>query len=215
MANALLESGSEGWQLQHAYTMAVVCLLAGLAIGYLFRGSEPSSPRRLTEATRAATAGSGIDEQTPSLAQMKHMAEKKAEPLLERLKQDSNNAALPVQLGDVYKQTHQFKDAANFYERSLKIDPKNAGVRSDLASVLYYTGDVDGALAQLQEALKYDAKNGAALFNLGMIRWQGKKDRNGAVAAWEELLKTNPQLTADRKATVEKLIAQAKQGSKN
>ena len=88
-------------------------------------------------------------------------------------------------------------------------------MRSDLASVLYYTGDVDGALAQLQEALKYDAKNGAALFNLGMIRWQGKKDRNGAVAAWEELLKTNPQLTADRKATVEKLIAQAKQSSKN
>jgi cytochrome c-type biogenesis protein CcmH/NrfG len=215
MANALLESGSEGWHGKHAYTMAVVYLLAGLAIGYLFRGSEPSSPRRLTEATRAATAGSGIDEQTPSLAQMKHMAEKKAEPLLKRLKEDPKNADLLVQVGDVYKQTHQFKDAANFYERSLKIDPKNAGVRSDLASVLYYTGDVDGALAQLQEALKYDAKNGAALFNLGMIQWQGKKDRNGAVAAWEELLKTNPRLTADRKATVEKLIAQAKQGSKN
>jgi cytochrome c-type biogenesis protein CcmH/NrfG len=213
MANAVLDSRSEGWQVKHAYTMAVVCLIAGLAIGYLFRGSESSD--RAVQRTKSATAGGGMGEQIPNLQQMKHMADKKAEPLLERLKQDSNNAALLVQLGDVYKQTHQFKDAANFYERSLKIDPKNAGVRSDLASVLYYTGDVDGALAQLQEALKYDAKNGAALFNLGMIRWQGEKDRNGAVAAWEELLMTNPQLPADRKATVEKLIAQAKQGAKN
>jgi cytochrome c-type biogenesis protein CcmH/NrfG len=214
MTNVALESGSDRvWQVRHVYVMAVVCLVAGLAIGYLFRGSD--SRDRPVQGTKPATAGGGMREQVPNLEQMRHMAEKKAEPLLERLKQDSNNTALLVQVADVYMQTHQFKDAANFYERSLKIDPKNAGVRSDMASVLYYTGDVDGALAQLQEALKYDAKNGAALFNLGMIRWQGKKDRNGAVAAWEELLKTNPQLTADRKATVEKLIAQVKQGSKN
>lgn len=214
MANAVLESGSDrGWQAKHVYAMAVVCLVAGLAIGYLFRGSE--TPDRPVQGTKPTTASGGMGEQMPNLEQMKHMAEKKAQPLLERLKHDPNNAGLLVQLGDVYMRTHQFKDAADFYGRSLKIDPTNAGVRSDLASVLYYTGDVDGALAQLQKALKYDARNGAALFNLGMIRWQGKKDGNGAVAAWEGLLKTNPQLTADRKAAVEKLIAQAKQGAKN
>ena len=213
MTNAALESGSDrGWQVRHVYAMAVVCLVVGLAIGYLFRGSE--SRDRRVQGTKPATAG-GIGEQMPNLEQMRHMADKKAEPLLERLKQDSNNAALLVQVGDVYMQTHQFKDAANFYERSLKIDPKNSGVRSDMASVLYYTGDVDAALAQLQEALKYDPTNGAALFNLGMIRWQAKKDSKGAVDAWEELLKSNRQLTADRKAAVEKLIAQAKQGAKN
>jgi cytochrome c-type biogenesis protein CcmH/NrfG len=208
MENVVLDSRSEGWRVKHVYTMAIVCLVVGLAIGYLFRGSE--SPDRPVQRTKPAIVG-GVGEHMPNLEQMKHMADKQAEPLLERLKQDPNNAALLVQVGDAYKQTHQFKDAANFYERSLKIDPKNAGVRSDMASVLYYTGDVDGALAQLQEALKYDARNGAALFNLGMIRWQGKNDGNGAVAAWEELLKTNPQLTPDRKAAVEKLIAQAKQ----
>ena len=212
MANAVLESGPQGWQVKHAYTMAVVCLVAGMAIGYLFRGSE--SPDRPVQRTKPATVGS-MGDPMPNLEQMKHMADKKAEPLLERLKQDPNNAALLVQVGDVYKQTHQFKDAANFYGRSLKINPKNAGVRSDMASVLYYIGDVDGALAQLHEARKYEPKNGAALFNLGMIRLQGKKDRNGAVAAWEELLMKNPQLPADRKATVEKLIAQARQGAKN
>ena len=211
MANAVESGPGRSWQAKQVYAMAVVCLVAGLTVGYLFRGSGPPSQSRVS----AMTVGDGPGEQTVRLEQMKHMAEKKAEPLFEKLREDPNNAGLLVQIGDVYKQTHQFTGAADFYQRSLKIDPKNAGVRSDLASVLYYTGDVDGALTQLQEALNHDPMNGAALFNLGMIRWQGKKDSEGAVAAWEELLKTNPQLAADRKVAVEKLIAQAKQGRKN
>jgi cytochrome c-type biogenesis protein CcmH/NrfG len=43
-----------------------------------------------------------------------------------------------------------------------------------------------------------------------MIRWQGKADSEGALAAWQQLLKTNPQLSTDRKATVEKLMADVK-----
>ena len=42
---------------------------------------------------------------------------------------------------------------------------------------------------------------------LGMIRLQGKGDGKGALAAWQKLLKSNPQLSADRKAQVQKLMA--------
>lgn len=208
------ETSGGDWQAKQVYVMAAVCLVVGLAIGYFFRGSQspsPSTALSLPPAETGARVPSAMGGGRPTLEQMRHMAEKKAEPLLEKLKTDPNNAALLVQIGDIYKQTHQFKDAADYYDRSLKVDPKNAGVRSDLASVLYYDGNVDGALGQLQEALKYDAKSAPALFNLGMIRWEGKKDGKGAVAAWEQLLKTNPQLDAGRKAAVQKLIAQARQ----
>ena len=40
-----------------------------------------------------------------------------------------------------------------------------------------------------------------------MIKLQGKGDGKGAIAAWQRLLKTNPQLSPDRKATVMKLMA--------
>ena len=40
-----------------------------------------------------------------------------------------------------------------------------------------------------------------------MNRLQGKSDGKGAVAAWQRLLKSNPQLSADRKAQVQKLMA--------
>jgi len=40
-----------------------------------------------------------------------------------------------------------------------------------------------------------------------MMRLQGKQDGKGALAAWRQLLKSNPQLSSERRATVEKLMA--------
>jgi cytochrome c-type biogenesis protein CcmH/NrfG len=36
---------------------------------------------------------------------------------------------------------------------------------------------------------------------------QGKQDGQGALAAWQKLLKTNPQMSSERRAEVEKLMA--------
>ena len=149
----------------------------------------------------------------PSLDEMKQMADKQAGPLLDKLKTDPNNSALLNQVGTIYKVTHQFKPAAEYFQKAVDADPKNVGARTDLASCLYYQGDVDGALNQLTEALRYNPKEANALFNLGMIRWQGKGDAVGAVKVWQQLLKSNPQLADDRKTEVQRLIAQAKQHS--
>jgi cytochrome c-type biogenesis protein CcmH/NrfG len=151
----------------------------------------------------------------PSLEQMKQMADKKAAPLLEKLKGDPNNSDLLIQVGNIYKSTHQFKDAAGYYGRVVQVDPKNVAIRTELASCLYYNGDVDGAIGQLQQALHYDPKDANSLFNLGMMRWHGKQDSKGAIAAWQQLLKSNPQLSADRKATVQRLMADAQMRGKS
>ena len=191
--------------------MAVICLLLGLALGYLFRGSEvrtvapASSP-----ATPQSPAAAGM-QQMPTLEQMKQMADKQAEPLLTQLKADPRNATLLAQIGKIYEATHQFKDAADYYRRSLEINPKDVVTRTEMASCLYYTGDVDGALAQLEQSLNDDPANANSLFNLGLIRWKGKQDAKGAVAAWQQLLKSNPKLEDAKKMQVQKLIADAQQ----
>ena len=56
--------------------------------------------------------------------------------------------------------------------------------------------------------MKTDPKNANALFNLGMMKWKGKDDAAAAIATWQELLRSNPNL--DRKSTVEQMIAEAK-----
>ena len=43
------------WKPAHTYTMAVVCLVIGLAIGYFLRGSAASAPPAAAMATAAAT----------------------------------------------------------------------------------------------------------------------------------------------------------------
>ncbi len=212
---------------------AALSLMTGLFIGYASRGvlTQREPPRALSSKSILAKA-MGLSSQSiastyggqhpvnssgpgafahgghmPTLAEMKQIADKQAAPLLEKLTTDPNNAPLLAQIGSVYHSDHQFKDAAVYYDRAVKLDPKNVPMRVKLATSLYRGGDVDGALNQLSVALREDPRDANSLFNLGMIRLQGKQDGNGALAAWKQLLKSNPQLSPERKATVQKLMA--------
>lgn len=191
------------------YPMAAFCLLVGLAIGFLIRESQLPvlSPQvELNAGTRSAS-GPKPAGHPPTLDEMKQMADRQAAPLLERLKANPNDGSLLVQVGAIYHGNHQFKTSADFYAQAVKEDPKNVAIRTKLASSLYRNGDIDGALEQLNEALTYDPKDANALFDLGMIKLQAKGDNKGALAAWQRLLKTNPQLSEDKKTTVLKLMA--------
>jgi cytochrome c-type biogenesis protein CcmH/NrfG len=218
MPNEAVEpgTGATAWQAKQVYAMAVISLVVGLAIGYLFRGSQsPAVPAQPAASAQPAAPAGGMGGQMPTLDQMKQMADTKAAPLLEKLKGDPNNKDLLIQAGNLYEATHQFKEAAAYYDKALQADPKNVPIRTQMASCLYYNGDVDGAISQLQQALHYDPKDVNSLFNLGMIKWQGKQDSKGAVAAWQQLLKSNPQLSAERKATVQKLMADVQMQGKS
>jgi len=214
VANDAIEPAApgSGWKSPQVLAMAGICLVLGLLLGYIFRDSGSPNPQQRTQP--ATVPSSAVQTRTmPTLDDMRHMAEKQAASVQERLKTDPKNSRLWNQLGTIYKTAHQFKEAAGYYEKALQFDPKNVAARTDLASCLYYQGDVDGALRELHQSLQYAPKDANSLFNLGMIRWQAKQDAQGAEAAWEQLLKSNPELPAEQRAEVEKLIAQVKQQS--
>lgn len=199
------------------FPLAGVALLVGLALGYFLLGPQVEPPA--TPANAAAPTGSmGMPpggHPAATMEQMKAMADVKAAPLLEALKTKPKDPQLLEQVAAIYVSTHQFQDAATYYNKALEVDPKNVTTRTELASSLYYSGDVDGALKELQQALKYKPNDVNALFNLGMIKYKGKDDAAGAIAAWQQLLKAYPDL--DRRSDVEQLIAEAQQktGAKN
>ncbi len=204
---------SSTWRPVQAYTLAVVCLLVGLPIGYLIRGSAPPAQQSVASVPEPNTARptaaipQGAPAKMPSLDDMKRMADKQVQPELAELQSKPNDPALLDKIGLSYKAAHQFKEAASYFKKSLDSDPTNIAVRADYASCLYYTGDVDGALAQLQKSLTYDPKHAGTLFNIGMIKWKGKGDVDGAVAAWKKLLKLNPNMKG--KEQIEQLIDEA------
>jgi len=202
-------AASRNLRSSQVYVMAAACLAMGLAIGYLSRGSEsPVSANRRGAAVSGTSPHAGtMGTHMPTLEEMKQAADRQAAPLLEKLKSNPKDTALLVQLGALYHTAHQFKEAAAYYGKAVEAEPRNVPIRTKYASSLYRSGDVDGAIAQLNQALTYDPKDANSLFDLGMIRLQGKGDGKGALAAWQRLLKSNPQLSEDRKATVQKLMA--------
>jgi cytochrome c-type biogenesis protein CcmH/NrfG len=203
---------SATWSPKFVYGLAATCLGLGVLFGYLVRASAGSSAPVATEA-KPAVVPVGVPKvhPTPTLEQMKQLADKQVAPLLAEVKKNAKDKKALTQAGYVYKSAHQFQDAANYFGKALEVDPKDVTIRTEMASCLYYSGDVDGAIAQLQQSLKYAPRDANSLFNLGMIRWKGKNDPAGAVAAWQELLRTNP--TLDRKPIVEQMIAEAQRGA--
>jgi cytochrome c-type biogenesis protein CcmH/NrfG len=211
-ANQPTTSGPN-WTPTQTYAMAAVCLLIGVLVGYLVRGSANPAGQATpasAEMQQAATAPpSSVGQQKmPTLDDMKRMADKQAEPLLAKLKTDPKNVDLLNKTALNYKAAHQFKDAISYFQKALDVDPKNVPIRTDMASCMYYIGDMDGALAELDKSLTYDPKHPGTLMNIGIIKWQGKHDVNGAVAAWEKLLKLNPNFP--QKDVIEHLITEAK-----
>ena len=213
MAETTGSTSSQRWTNTQAYVMAVVCLLAGFGVGYLLRGSVGGGGSAPQPATVGAEQPQGMPpgmghEQMPTPEQMRAMADKQAEPLLEQLKSKPNDAALLAQIGNIYYDAQVFPLAIDYYRKTLAADPKNAAVRTDMATAMFYSKDFDHAIAEFDHALKDDPKNGNAMFNRGIAKWQGKMDVKGAVADWELLLKVNP--TYEEADKVRMYITQAK-----
>ena len=206
MTDASRTPSIEKWTALQAYSLAVICLLMGIAAGWLVRGSQ--SPAAAATETMSASAQANGRAQAPTPGQMQKMADTQAGPLLEKLKADPANGGLLASIGNIYYDAQLFPSAIDYYQRVLKLEPANTGVRTDMATAYWYTGDADAAIGEFQKSLSYEPHKANTLFNLGIVEWQGKMDISGAVAAWQELLATNPNY--ENKEKVLDLIAQAK-----
>ena len=70
------------WQAWQVYVMAAICLLVGVLVGYLVRGSAPAAAVPMATAQPSPEGAATTQKQMPSLDDMKRMADKQAEPLL-------------------------------------------------------------------------------------------------------------------------------------
>jgi cytochrome c-type biogenesis protein CcmH/NrfG len=191
--------------------LATICLVVGIAVGYLLRGSAGGDSKAQPSAAAPASAGMPAMGAQPTPEQLKHMADQQAGSILAQLKNSPNDPKLLAEAGNVYYDAQQYPTAIEYYDRALRVEPKNANIRTDMGTAYFYLGDADRAIQEFQTALKDDPKHGQTLFNMGMVQWQGKGDAPAAVATWERLLKTVPDYP--ERARVEEMLAKAKQHS--
>lgn len=208
------EGTQANWTSTQAYILAAFCLVLGVALGYLFRGSasQEGSAANASVPTNVAAPGMGNASAQPSPAQLKEMLDRTAAPLLEAIKKNPKDFDSFVKLGNLYYDGKQYPESIDYYGRALQVHPDNADVRTDLGTAYWYMGDADRAIAEFKKSLKVRPDHPGTLFNMGVVKWQGKFDPAGAVQAWEELLKRNPNYP--QRQQVEEFIAKAKEHAK-
>jgi cytochrome c-type biogenesis protein CcmH/NrfG len=202
------------WSNAQAFTSALLCLFLGIGGGYLIRRSHAPSAPAMTAATspsyKTVPATTTVP---PSPAQVNGTADVQAAVKLEQLKSDPNNVALLTELGNIYYDGKQYPTAIDYYHRALKIQAADTSVRTDMATAYWFMGDADTAITEFNKSLSYEPTKANTLFNLGIVKWQGKHDGPGAIAAWQKLLDSNPNY--EEKDKVIQLIAQAKTQAKS
>ena len=194
-------SGSHlrNWTYQRALMLMAICLMAGIAGGWAMRGSRPAIPAAVKTVSTRPVASTNATAQAPSPVQLRAMADTQAAPQILRLKSDPKNLDLLTSIGNVYYDAQQYPVAIDYYGRVLQINASDTAVRTDMATAYWYLGNADTSIAEFNKALTYAPNNANTLFNLGLVKWQGKHDSAGAIADWKKLLATNPHYEAKDK----------------
>ncbi len=112
------------------------------------------------------------------------------------LASDPKNAKAATEIGNRLYDAGRYAEAVNYYQQAFQTDPKNVSLSTDLGTALWYLGRADEALAQFERSLAIQPDHPQTLFNMGIVRADGKQDYAGAIQAWEKLLASNPSYTA-------------------
>src|SRR6185312_10030635 len=108
------------------------------------------------------------------------------------LARDPKNASAALKAGNLLYDAQRYVEAIPFYQQAFALLPGDINVSTDLGTALWYSGRADEALAQYEKSLAINAAHAQTLFNVGVVRADGKQDYAGAISAWDALLQSNP-----------------------
>ncbi len=122
------------------------------------------------------------------------------------LEKNSKDAEAWTQLGHLFFDSDQVKNAIDAYEKSLAIEPGKTGVITDLGVMYRKNGQPEKAIKAFDQAISIDPSFETARFNKGVVLLHDLNDVPGGIKAWEALVKLNPMAMAPNGESVDSLI---------
>lgn len=169
----------------------------GLLVGWMIGSQAVRNAPSVPSAGVPAPASSPQSGQAPTAPPLD---ESRIAALRAAAEKDPADAAVRVQLGDLYFDAERFPEAARWYEDALRADPKNVNASTDLGIAYYYMNQADRALGQFERSLALDPQHTKTLLNIGIVRAFGKQDLDGAAQAWRRVVELAPDSTEARMA---------------
>jgi tetratricopeptide (TPR) repeat protein len=195
------KSPTRGIGVETLVLVSVVCLLVGFIGGMAFKAYRVGSSMA-PESAKKTGDDSGQAEHIHSAMDIEEIkAIATANP---------NSAEAWRHLGDAYFDTDQYEDAILAYEKSLGIDASNADVWTDLGVMYHRSKSPQKAVEAFEKASELDPVHQISRFNKGVVLLHDLNDPEGAVRAWEELLKINPGARAPDGTPVKEIIKNLK-----
>jgi cytochrome c-type biogenesis protein CcmH/NrfG len=185
-------------------TMLIVALIT-LVIGFLggiVYSALQSSP---TGSVQTASTPTQQPQQQPGLTSEQASSILSLE---QEVAANPANAEAWTQLGHVYFDTNNVTKAIKAYEKSLELNPNDPNVLTDLGVMYRRGGQPEKALAAFDQAISIAPNHEQSRFNKGVVLRYDMNDRDGAIKAWEELLKINPNALAPNGQPVSEAIKQ-------
>ena len=112
--------------------------------------------------------------------------------LKEIVKKDPKNLTAWEELGNLYFDSGQPKEAIEAYKEYLAIQPDNPDVRTDMGIMYRALGDFDRAIEEFKKAAQSDPKHANSRYNIGIVLLHDKGNVKEAIQAWEEYLEADP-----------------------
>jgi cytochrome c-type biogenesis protein CcmH/NrfG len=170
---------------EHTLIFVVIAFIAGFVAGVVvavYQGENFSSVPSSQKPTSLGPAPPALSEDVQN----------QIRALQALLKEDPKNLKALIEIGNLYFDADQLDGAINYYSQALQIDPRNADVRTDLGIMYRRKGETDKAIGEFKKAAEIDPHHANSRYNLGVVLLHDKKDIKGAVQAWEEYLKVEP-----------------------
>lgn len=179
---------------------SVIFGIAGVFFGVLVGWMIGSQQARSTVVVPQVQQSAAAPGQTAQGQAAAPIDEARIAALRAAAKKDATDAAVRVELGDLYFDAERFAEASTWYEAALAVDPSNVNASTDLGIAYYYMNQPDRALAQFERSLDLDSDHTKTLLNIGIVRAFGKQDLEGAATAWQRVVDVAPDSPEARMA---------------
>ena len=186
-----------GIMKRESIMFSMVGMLFGILIGWIV-GSQHAGPPASAAAPSSASTGSSASGRASSAPPTLDV--QRASELERTANAQPSNAAVRVELANVYFDAERFDLAVPWYEAALKLDSKNPDASTDLGVCYYYLNQADRALTQFDHSLSVDPKHVKTLLDQGIVRAFGKKDFAGAIDSWQKVIALSPASTEAQQA---------------